>query len=667
MLRIHKFISFYILFFVTSSILSGQIYTDNNIIYEEANGYFQGREFEEALPLFLQLERKGISNANINYKIGMCYLEIPGKRLQAIPFLEAAADYTSSKYVNSIETEFAPIDAFLALAEVYQLDHKFDKALNTLQCYKDSIGDDKNQLANFRIKQAEIAEYYTSNPNEGKLSLVNPPRSYSIYNPVLVSDSTLFYMEDRPFYEAAIKGSVSNNEINEVDNLIPMIGTEEELTINSVSSDGKTIVFTAYIAGKGNELLFSEIDENGVWSKIDFFPEPINTPNNENFASFTKEKDILYFSSNRSGGYGGSDIYSITRGEDGIWRDPVNLGPKINTPFSENLCYISPDGKTLLLNSQGHLSMGGYDFYISHKDDNGKWTDPVNLGYPVSSVDDDNFISINNNGEVLTSRYNEEVTDKQNIYFVNLDKNLDKKKVFVRNQLKFSKKIPAKKVTYTIIDQKTGKTELTSATKISGSTLNLLSEGSYKYQFNYNDTISAHQEVVISPTLSAEELTLEPPVWEVVYSTAVPSNVMAETNDILVLYDVLFEFDSYKIKSNYYSLLDSVAMLLNKYSQINIKVEGHTDALGSKTYNQILSERRAKEVGEYLKEKGVSISQLNTVGKGEGQPVAINNNLDGSDNIQGRKYNRRVTITLDNRVENVDIKEIRQIPLELKK
>ncbi len=667
MLRRYKYTSFCLILILIGTLAQGQIYTDNDMIYEEADGYYQGREFEEALPLFLQLERKGISSANVNYKIGMCYIEIPGKRLQSIPYLEAASEYTTSNYVSSIETKAAPLDAFLNLARAYKLNNEFNDAYRVLSYYKDSLREDEHQLVDFQIKQTEIAEYYYNNPNSGKLKLMTSPKTYSVYNPVLTSDSLLYYMENRPFYEAVLEGGISEGKIIEAENLIPMIGTEEELTLNSVSSDGRIMVFTAYIAGKGNELLFSEKDNDGNWSKIEFFPEPINSPSNENFASYNGAKNRLYFSSNRPGGSGGSDIYVVEKDENGNWKLPVNLGEKINTPFSEKLCYIAPDEKTLLLNSQGHLSMGGYDFYLCHKDNSGNWSDPVNLGYPVSNMDDDNFISIDDAGNVISCHFDEKISDHQNIYYVELDSNLDKKKVFVRNQLKFTGNIPAKKVSYSIVNQETGKNYLISETKMSGSALNLLSEGSYRYHFTYNDTISANQEVVISPDLSAEELTLEPPVWEVVYSAALPSDVMEGTTDILVLHDVLFGFDSYLVKPDYYNLLDSVADLLSKYAQITIKIEGHTDALGSKEYNQILSERRARAVGEYLKDKGVSVSQFKTLGKGENHPVAINHNVDGTDNAQGRTYNRRVTITLDNRIERIDFKQVREIPSELKK
>jgi hypothetical protein len=130
--------------------------------------------------------------------------------------------------------------------------------------------------------------------------------------------------------------------------------------------------------------------EDGNWTE----PKPIDFPifeNNSVVTSLTISQDMntIYFASNREGGYGGKDIYRITRMPDSTWSKPMNLGPTINTPYDEESPFIHPDGVTLYFPSQGHKNMGWFDIFYSIKDENGNWSAPENLGLPINSVLDD--------------------------------------------------------------------------------------------------------------------------------------------------------------------------------------------------------------------------------------------------------------------------------------
>ena len=88
-------------------------------------------------------------------------------------------------------------------------------------------------------------------------------------------------------------------------------------------------------------------------------------------------------------GYGGLDIYRIKKLPNGKWSKALNLGPQINTPYDEEGPYLHPDGTSLFFASKGHNTMGGYDIFVSHIDENEKWSVPENLGYPINTPDDD--------------------------------------------------------------------------------------------------------------------------------------------------------------------------------------------------------------------------------------------------------------------------------------
>lgn len=108
--------------------------------------------------------------------------------------------------------------------------------------------------------------------------------------------------------------------------------------------------------------------------------------------SITPDKKIIFFTSDRPG-EGGRDIYMARKLPNGEYAKPINLGPKINTKYDEDAPFIHPDGKTLYFSSKGHKSMGGYDIFSCtiNLETGAILTEPVNVGYPINTADDDVF------------------------------------------------------------------------------------------------------------------------------------------------------------------------------------------------------------------------------------------------------------------------------------
>jgi hypothetical protein len=135
-------------------------------------------------------------------------------------------------------------------------------------------------------------------------------------------------------------------------------------------------------------LYFSRI-EDGSWSRATKLEAPISTGYWESHGCLSRDGKVLYFTSNREGGYGGLDIYRAEQKPGGKWGEPVNLGPVINSPYNEQAPWISSDGRTLVFISFGHGKMGGYDIFYSRMQADGTWGEPVNPGYPVNTTRDD--------------------------------------------------------------------------------------------------------------------------------------------------------------------------------------------------------------------------------------------------------------------------------------
>ncbi|MBE0654793.1 MAG: PD40 domain-containing protein [Bacteroidales bacterium] len=145
---------------------------------------------------------------------------------------------------------------------------------------------------------------------------------------------------------------------------------------------------------------------NGKWTPLVKLNENINTKYWESHASFSMDGKTLYFSSNRRGGYGGLDIYRSEKQPNGEWGIPVNLGPAINTKYNDDTPFITEAGDKLYFSSYGHYNIGGYDIFMSRKKTDGTWAEPVNIGYPINTTDDDQFFYPIKNGEIAYySRY----------------------------------------------------------------------------------------------------------------------------------------------------------------------------------------------------------------------------------------------------------------------
>jgi outer membrane protein OmpA-like peptidoglycan-associated protein len=661
-LEMHKFSRILILLFIRLIVLpstaNAQIWVDNESIYEEAEGYLLGEEYEEALPLYQLLEKKGISNANISYKQGLCYLNIPGRESKSVPFFEGAIENISSHHSGTLSDYTAPLDALLKLGQAYQMINDLEKSKTAFYTYKDSVkGTEKEQLADYYLAQIEMAEILIEEASGHTLKMLNDYSNYSVYNPVVFADSLVYHMEARPFYNAVIQANISNEQAIEKENLTPFIGSNDPIKLVSMSYDGNMLIFTAPTNENGYELFYSTLKDNGKWSGYKAFKSPVNTPSGEQFASLSANGKIMYLSSNRPGGYGGYDIYKSELQSDGKWGIPENLGKTVNSPFNEIVCYISPDGKILVLSSEGHRNIGGYDLFYAKSTNNDDWHSPVNFGVPVSTTADDNYLSISPEGDFFTSRFDEKGSGRQRIYKLVLDDNSLKQKVLVRNQLYFTEELPPKEVTYLITELEQNEVVVRSVTDKDGQAKNLLPNGSYLYEFVYSNDARAKQKIVITDDIVSDELTLDGPEWELVRAE--------NPRRIILIKDVLFDFNSSLLKSEYISMLDSIGKLLVNENDLRISLEGHTDALGSSSYNKVLAQKRAETVRLYLTNTGIDISKISLISKGEEDPVAINQNTDGSDNASGRKFNRRVSILIETSNEEIVIRKIVLVPSDL--
>ncbi|MFN8397742.1 MAG: OmpA family protein [Bacteroidia bacterium] len=158
-----------------------------------------------------------------------------------------------------------------------------------------------------------------------------------------------------------------------------------------LSEDGNTLIY--YVDNRNKGDIYISKRDGDRWSKRESIGDNINTKDyNECSVYLADGGKTLYWVSDKPDGLGNKDIYKSTLDENGQWSEGVNLGNNINTPWDEDAPFISADGKKMYFSSRGHSSMGGFDLFVSEKQSDGTWGKPENMGWPINSVGDDIYI-----------------------------------------------------------------------------------------------------------------------------------------------------------------------------------------------------------------------------------------------------------------------------------
>ncbi|HIO67191.1 MAG TPA: hypothetical protein EYN41_02550, partial [Flavobacteriales bacterium] len=423
-----------------------------------------------------------------------------------------------------------------------------------------------------------------------------------------------------------------NGEWSKPKNLGKPVNTPRNDAIAGLSFDGQRL-FVYRDDEDGNGDIYESKLKGEKWSEVTKFSEPINSEHHESTACLAYDGKTLYFVSNRpeTGAFGGRDIYmSKWDKRRKIWKKPKNLGRNINTKYNEESVFIHPDGKTLYFSSQGHNSMGGYDIFKSTAKGR-SWSRPKNLGYPINSPDDDVFFVVSASGRhAYYSSVQKEGFGKRDLYMITF---IDPPTEPIEPQLTLLKGI--------ITDAVTG-AKIGARMELIDNELNVVvadfesnsTTGKYLVSLpsgkNYGIVVNAegylfHSENVNIPASYGYQ--------EVEKNIAL--NKLAAGSKI-VLNNIFFDFDMATLRPESTAELNRLLKLINDNTSMIIEISGHTDNKGSDTYNQKLSENRAKAVVVYLTEKGINKERLQFKGYGEIEPMASN------ETEEGQQLNRRI-------------------------
>jgi outer membrane protein OmpA-like peptidoglycan-associated protein/tetratricopeptide (TPR) repeat protein len=645
--------------------VSGQkIMPSPDDLYAGAVEFIFSGDYSDALPNLLYLLDHGYNSPNINYKIGECYLNIPGQKTKSIPYLKDASQKLSRTYTgNSIQEENAPYKTLLYLGIAYRLNNDFDKALLQFTAYLNSIDDvdkENKRLAEHHIERCHYARELMASPAKFITDTLKGPinTTASNSNPLVTSDEkVLYYMDQLKFYDAVMHAVKADTGWQNPENLTPQIKSDGDHYVTGMSADGTQLFLTAYDPYRSGEI-FTTRFENGRWSELKKLNNNINTIFNETHASLSPDGQFLYFTSDRKGGYGGLDIYRSSKNATGDWGKPVNLGPLINTPFNEESPFVSSDAKKLFFSSQGHYNMGGYDVFYSSLGDDGNWLPPVNIGYPLNTTDDDLFFFPLGAGNIgYQSRFSASNAQMDIVrYAINAFGNPARFMVNGDMQLKADPGYDPSNISVAFIDINADDTLAVKHLNEDGSFRQKLPGGNYKLDFKDGTQSLLIKDIDIPDYFPHNTIVLHEEI-------TVPSRIISDT---LLLKDIRFAFNKSNLDSSCESYLVDMVNVLMKYPTLTLKVNGYADALGSDIYNLKLSLMRANSVADYLKNKTGLSERITVNGYGELNPVAVNKNINGTDNPNGRGFNRRVELVFINAPHELVVIKVNDIPEALR-
>jgi len=610
---------------------------------------------------------------------------------RAKKFFEQGSRYFTLMYYDNAEKALAKaiaadenfIEAYMLLGDVFKSN---GKPLDALEVYQKVIRIDEQkypevyffsgllyfEVQNYPLSIRRLQKYLSIEPGQTKRT-----------------DDAQFYMSCAEFANHATQNLVPFSPIN----IGKEVNTPNDEYINAVRADGLTMFFTGRQSKAGNlpggdDFYYSKrTNDTLLWQPSQKLGAPVNTSGDEgaltitpdgryllfagcqwpdgfgscdiyaskllgskpqkpvnmgskiNSAAWESQPSLssdgrtLFFASARSGGNGNTDLWKSVLQEDGCWSEPQNLGAKINTSGSEMAPFIHLDGQTLYFSSDRHVGMGGIDLFVSRLDSTGNWSDPLNLGFPVNTPGDEINIVVNIGGDkgfisadqlggfggfdIFEFDLYDEIKPVPSTFMKGIIIDSVSKKP-LEAYFRLIDLESKKEIVRSFSDEKTGEFLVCIPTNRQYA----LHVSKENYLF-YSDNIS----------LTGIKTDVEP------YLINIELNLITRGKTI-VLRNIFFDSEKFELKDQSLAELEKLVEFLNFNTQLKIEIQGHTDNVGSESFNYTLSENRAMAVFNYLIKNGIDANRLQYKGFGFSQPI--------SENLTetGRALNRRTEIKI---------------------
>jgi outer membrane protein OmpA-like peptidoglycan-associated protein len=568
-------------------------------------------------------------------------------------YISLAAIYADLKNYNESVVQY---EKAFALDEIYTRPSllpysitlagsgKFDNALTAVNTFLaiPKLNDRSIKAGQFRKKTYEFAvgyekkhslKNYIFNPRNLGTSINTKDPEY--YPSITIDGKKMVFTRRANGKEDFFETELINGQWNTAKPLEGNISTSKyDGGAQNISQDGQLITFSgcSFPEGYGScDLYISRLTKQG-WSKPENLGQNINSEFWETSPSLSSDKRELYFSSSVPGGFGGSDIWVSHRNANGKWGPALNLGPEINSAGNEGSPFIHADNQTLYFNSNGHQ---GYseksDLFVSHKQPDGKWSKPENLGYPINTTDEEGSLIVASDGK--TAYYASDRADTKgalDIYTFELRADVrPAKTLWVKGKVFDKKTLNGLPSSVELVDVANKQLISKLQTDEDGNYLVTLPVGK-DYAFNVNRK---------GYLFYSENFNLAKNASDSVYQIDIPLQPIV-ANASIILKNVFFDTKQTQLKPESVTELDYVVLLMNENPKLKVQIGGHTDNVGKPADNAKLSLGRAVAVVNYLLGKGIKNDRLTFKGFGETKPIADNKSE------QGRALNRRTELSV---------------------
>lgn len=631
------------------------------------------KAYIDARDQYAQAAELDPTNIRANYMAGKLYLETINKERATKYYLQ----------VLKLDPNYR-FDILYLIGRGYQYGNDLENALVYYEKYLKKLDQEVNYRGQDKVPHLEVRRriYECNNgiefrANPSNVSIVNVGREvnseWDDFAPVLDEKEKLMIFTtkrkdgnlnedvdlDNFAYEDIFSSTKNGNSWNKAQNIGTNINTKFHDSNLALSKDGETLYL--YKDDNNGDIYYSTQSSAGEWSK----PLPISENINSSFAelsvSISPDNNTLFFSSNRPGGSGGIDLYMCTKDDRGKWGKTVNLGPDINTEADEESPFIDYDGKTLYFSSKGRKGMGQYDIFKSVYDSTErKWSEPINLGYPINTPDDDVFfVSTKDGKRGYYASVREDGMGYLDIYMVtipdlNAPKDLLASKDVARiekDQPQIDQEVKSVAVNDTkptvlvvriedMVDESPldAKVSLISESTKIAIPFKKLEKGVYEFTLNNKtdeefmlasekDGYMFKNFRIVVPGITEKGKEIKRKIEMDRLQVGLSS----------VLRNIYFDFNKASFTTNSYTELNKLEKLMSDNPGMKLEIAGHTDRVGTKDFNKYLSKKRANAVVNYLTNKGIDARRLSSVGFGEEKPLASND-----DEKEGRALNRRV-------------------------
>lgn len=543
-------------------------------------------------------------------------------------------------YASSVVSEY-----FFKYSQVLKAVNKYDESTIWFQKFKEANPNDQRAIS-FDNQSKEL-DKLLKKPVRFKVETTPFNTKYSDFGTALYknevvftsvkkdADVVLYERTNQPFLDL-FKAEVNDAGVvqSEIVQFSNNLNTKFHDGTATFSSDGNTMYFTRNNAtnkkilknsgGVSNLKIFKAQLVNGAWTNITSLPF-----NNDNYSvghpTLSVDGKKLYFASDMPGGYGQTDLYVVDIQSNGSFGKPVNLGKSINTEGMELFPFVTKDN--LYFSSNGHWGLGALDvFKLSLKD---LLKAPVNLASPINSSMDDFAFVINeskNQGYVSSNRIGGMGDD--DIYFV--------------------KEIPCyQSLIGTVRDLKTNlvlaDSDVYVLNRTNNEKLSFKTDALGEFKIAHIDCNSKYNITVSKVGYKTNEKNFNASD-EFALVQQFEIKLIPEVN-IVEINNIYFDFDKSNIRKDAKVVLDNLVELMNKYPEMVIEVKSFTDSRGSHTYNEKLSNKRAKSTIDYVLKKGISSARIN--GLGYGETVLVNNCKDQANcTEEEHQLNRRSEIVV---------------------